>query len=459
MLMPIMISMTRFYRKSKLYYRFSSVSLHHTASIFSSVLLFVLFTLTSCEEKPTMIGSGYMPGTDFVNIMSDTSVQVSAYTLLPDSMVTNSRTKSYLGRLTDPYFGESKSDFVGQLRLIQRWPGGDLPEVDSATIHFTISGAKGTLDSTIIHKVNIYEINEILNSTDKYYSGRDPHQGQLLATLSLPAIARDTLKTIDLSLPKAFGEYLLRDTSKLSQDNEGNPFKTFFKGLYITMEDSPDPFLTALTFSTTEFLISVYYHNSLGNPFYYDFTINTSSVRYNRYLHNYTAATAPLKVPLQNIINKTKDTLIYIQAFSGVYPQISFQGIKAIREMLWDSVKNVPKGSINKARLTFSVFLDESTFTATRVPSQILMKYIKSDTAQYIVPDFQVSSSFFDGTFNSSGKTYSFNLASFMQEYVKGHIPDPAVYMYFPEGEISNVILRANKSPVPVKFELVYTKL
>jgi hypothetical protein len=459
MLMPITISMTRSYHKSKLFNRFNSVPLNFSRLIYSSALLIGLVFITSCEEKPTIIGSGLLPGSDFVSIKSDTSVHIEAYTLLPDSVVTNSRTYSYLGKLTDPYFGDNKSDFVGQLRLLQRWPGGDLPIVDSAKIYITLSGAKGTLDSTTIHKINLYEINEILNATDKYYSNRDPNAGELLATLSLPPIPKDTLMSMELALPISFGEHLLRDTSKLSQDKDGNPFKSFFKGLYVTMDDSPNPFLAALTFSPSDFIISVYYHNTAGTNLYYDFTISGTSVRYNRYFHNYTTASSPLKVKFQNIINKTKDSLIYLQAFNGVFPQIKFPGIKAIRNMLWDSVRNIPKGSINKARLTFSVFMDESTFTSTTVPYQILMKYFKSDTAQYIVSDYQVNSAFFDGTFNSTSKTYSFNLASFMQEYLKGNIPDPVVYMYFPDGEFTNVILRANKNPVPVKFEFFYTRL
>lgn len=462
-LMPIMISMTRSYHKSKLYYRLNSVSPRTSVLFFSATLLIALFSITSCEEKPTIVGSGLLPGGDFVSIKSDTSVHIEAYTLRPDSIVTNSRKYSYLGRLTDPYFGDNRCDFVGQLRLLQRWPGGELPIVDSAKIYMTFAGAKGTLDSTTIHKINIYEINEILNTTDKYYSNRDPNAGQLLATISLPPIPTDTLRYLEINLPITLGEYLLRDTSKLSQDKDGNPFKSFFKGLYMTMEDTPNPFITALTFGASEFIISVYYHNTAGTSLYYDFTISSTSVRYNRYFHNYASATSPYKVSLQNIANKTKDSLVYLQAFNGVSPLIKFPGIKAIRNMLWDSVNKIVRGSINKARLTFSVYLDETTYTSSTVPPSIALFYNKSDTARYYVPDYFIGGyethPFFDGNYNSTTKTYSFNLAAFMQEYLKGNITDPVVYMYVPEGEFANVILRANKSPVPVKFELVYTKL
>jgi hypothetical protein len=460
-LMPIMISMTRSYHKSKQYYRLDSVSPRTSVFFLFISLLIALFSITSCEEKPTLVGSGLLPGGDFVSIKSDTSVHIEAYTVRPDSIITNSRTYSYLGRLTDPYFGDNRCDFVGQLRLLQRWPGGELPIVDSAKIYLTLYGAKGTLDSTTIHKINIYEINEILNSTNKYYSNRDPNAGKLLATVSLPPIPRDTLRHLVINLPRSFGEYILRDTSKLSQDKDGNPFKSFFKGLYMTMEDSQNPFLAALMFNTSEFMISVYYHNTAGTNLYYDFTMSSTSVRYNRYFHNYASATSPYKVSLQNIANKTKDSLIYLQAFNGVSPQIKFPGIKAIRTMLWDSVNKIVRGSINKARLTFSVFLDESTFTSSTVPPAIALVYAKSDTARSVVPDYVIGANhaFFDGNYNSTTKTYSFNLSAFMQEYLKGNITDPVVYMYVPEGEFANVILRANKSPVPVKFELVYTKL
>ncbi|HEY6907395.1 MAG TPA: DUF4270 family protein, partial [Ignavibacteriaceae bacterium] len=98
--------MTRSFHKSKLYYRLTSVSLRASLLFFSSTLLIVMFALTSCDEKPTIVGSDLLPGRDFVGFKSDTSVHVEAYTIRPDSIVTNSRTYSYLGRLTDPYFGD-----------------------------------------------------------------------------------------------------------------------------------------------------------------------------------------------------------------------------------------------------------------------------------------------------------------------------------------------------------------
>lgn len=464
MLMPITIFMTIFYHNSKLYHRVSSVLFSKSALILTTALLMVMVFIVSCEEKPTTIGLNLLPGQDFIKVKPDTSLHAEVFTLPADSIMTNSRTYSYIGNLTDPYFGDSKADFVAQLRLdtawsgFKKWPGGQLPAIDSAKLYFTISGAKGKLDSTTIHKIKIYEITESLNSTSKYYSNRDPRAGKELGTISLPAFPKDSTKSIAVRLPDSIGEYLLRDTTMLYQDKDGNPFKSFFKGIYVTMVDSPDPILLTMSFSSPNFGITVYYHDTQWTSYYFSFAVKPTSVRYNRYYHNYATATSPYKLPLNRIKQGLKDSMVYLQSFYGVYPKINITGFSPIKKMLWDSVRNIPLGSINKARLTFSVFLDDNTYTDATVPTQILMKYIVSDTAQYLVPDYQVNPSFFDGKFNATSKTYSFNLASFLQEYLKGKIPQPVVYMYFPEGIYKNVILKANNSKSPVKFEFTYTK-
>jgi hypothetical protein len=201
-------------------------------------------------------------------------------------------------------------------------------------------------------------------------------------------------------------------------------------------------------FTSSDFYIRVYYHNYKTEGLTFDFIINANSVRYNRYSHDYTSADPAKRI--QHINDGVKDSLVYLQAFNGVFPMIKIPGLTTYKDSL--------PISVNKARLTFSVFLDSVNYSAANVPPQILMKYIKSDTVKYIVPDYQVNPGFFDGTFNSTKKTYSFNLASFVQEYLEGRISTPVIEMYYPEGEYKNVILKANSSTSPVKFEFTYTR-
>jgi hypothetical protein len=313
--------MTRFYHNSKPFRRFDSVLFKNTYIFLAAALFFLLFSITSCEENPTILGIKLLPESDFVKFKSDTSIKVEGYTLYSDSSVTNNRTYSYLGKLHDPYFGDTKADFVGQIRLLGPFHGGGAIAVDSAKLFFAIQGAKGTLDSNIIHRIKLYEITEKLSYTTSYYSNRDPNAGMLIGTFALPPIVQDTIKSISLVLPVSFGEYL-RDTTKLNQEDDANDFRSFFKGIYFTMEDSPTPLLVATSFAESNFFIRVYYHDGTGTALTYDFVINSTlskSIVYNRYTRDFTTADPALKI--KHINDGVKDSLIYLQAkFRGLKP-------------------------------------------------------------------------------------------------------------------------------------------
>jgi hypothetical protein len=471
MLMPTMIFMTRYYYNSKQHHRSYSVLFHNPMTIFSAFLFLLLLSVTSCEEKPTIIGGGLLPSSDFVNIKSDSTQQVEAFTRYVKSVVTNNRSYSYLGKLYDPYFGETTADFVGQLRLLQKWPGGGPFSVDSVKFFFIIRGAKGILDSTTKHQIILRETTRQLTTGVKYYSDQDPDTagGKNFGSYPLSPISKDTAQALNVTLPVWVGEYLLRDTLKLFQEDNASDFRSFFKGLYVTLENPAKPFLAAMTFETTDFTIRVYYHSfKSGQSLYYDFIMNANSIRYNRYRHNFSSATAGAKIQPAHFTDQIKDSIIYLQGLNGAFPQLKIPGLGNLKKMFQDSIKVVSggkvtyvqttRGSINKARLTFSVFLDGASFVSTNLPAQILMKYTKSDTAQYVVPDYQVSTTFYGGTFNSTTTTYSFNLAAFLQEYLKGKILDPTLEMYYAEGEFRNVILKANNSKSPVRFYITYTR-
>jgi hypothetical protein len=445
-LMPIMISMTRFYHNSKLYCRSYSVHFHKSLFLLPVVISWLFFSLSSCEENPTIIGSNLLPSSDFVNIKSIDTIGVSAYNQLLERVITNNLTYSYLGKTYDPYFGETKTDFVCQLRLLQKWPGGGPFSIDSVKLTFTIQGAKGIIDTAYVHKLKLYEIDEQLNSSAKYYSDNDPHIKKEIGTFNLPVIPKDTIQSITIKLPDEFGVQLM-DTTRLTQEDNALDFRSFFKGLYVTLIDPPNPFLMALQFTTASTgetfypYITVYYHSfKSGNNLTFDFVMNANSVRYNRYIRTpSTDATRKIK----HIADGIKDSMIYLQAFNGVFPRIKIPGLVYIKN-------NMTRISINKARLSFSVFLDSTNFT--------MMKYSLTDTTQYILPDYYVSPNFYGGTFNSSSLTYSFNIASFVQQYIEGKISEPVIEMYFPAGEYENVILKANNSYKPARFELTYTR-
>jgi hypothetical protein len=211
---------------------------------------------------------------------------------------------------------------------------------------------------------------------------------------------------------------------------------------------SDSPLIMALSFSSANFLIRLYYHTSSANKLTYDFLMNANSVRYNRYFHDFAAAAPDSGIKHMN--DGVMDTLSYMQSFYGAFTRISIPGLS--------SFKGNGKISVNKARLTIPVYLDDKLYKTTTMPSRIYMSYVSSSGVKVIVPDYFVNPGYFDGTFNSSTKSYTFNLGSFVQEYLEGRIPSPEVEMYMSEGEFKNAILKTSISAVPARFDFTYTK-
>jgi hypothetical protein len=455
-LMPIMISMTSYYHNSNPFRRTSDVLINKSKIAILVSLLSAAFFISSCTETPTIIGSGLLPGQDFLNIRSTDKINVFSYTEFIDSVRTNNRTYSYLGGLHDPYFGDMTADFVAQIRLLKKWAGGGPIVVDSVKLFYSIAGAKGTLGTA--QELRMYEINEMLIADSNYYSNRDPHAGNQIASVILPEITKDTILNFEVGLPKQFGEHLM-DTIHLNQEGGADDFRSYFKGIYFTIREavksakgsrpavSP---LMALTFNAGDFDIRVYYHNAKTYGLYHDFVINVNSVRYNLYSFLRDATTTDPDKIIKHVGDGVKDSLSYMQAFNGVYTRLNFPDLAQF--------KDSGKVSINRARLEVSVFLDEVLYKSTTVPSIIYLSYRDKDGIRTKLPDIVISPTYFGGSFNGTTTKYSFNIASFVQEYLEGRIADPEVEMYLAEGEYKNAILRANTSTLPVKLVLTYTK-
>ena len=453
MLMPITNFMTNYYYKEKRYPGTIPVQFLKTRNPFIIILLAAAVLLNSCQEKTTIIGSDILPETDFSTVSGTDTIKVISYTVFGDSMQTNNKTYSYLGGLYNPYFGNVRTDFVAQLRLNRKWAGKGQFVVDSVKLNFSVEGAKGDLSTDLW--LELSEIGEELSSDSSYFSGRDPKVIKHLATVHLPAITKDTITTFLVPLPNTLGQYLTRDTIRLNQEDPATDFRSFFKGIYLTIvEQVPvksfsSPLLMALQFQTADLIIKVYYHyTSDGTSSSYDFVINENSVRYNRYSYDYSTAEPDKKI--NSIGESYRDTLTYLQAFHGIRTRFKVPGL--------DYYKTLGSVSVNKAKLTITPFLDDSLFTATSIPPRIIISYKGNDGIKYVVPDYIISPNFFDGTFNSAKGSYSFNISSFVQEYIEGRIADSELEMYLPEGEYKNVILKANGASKTAKLDFVFTR-
>jgi hypothetical protein len=457
--MPIMIFMTRYYHSS-LPHRFDSVS------ILLKIIRLTFFALpilivTACEEDPTKIGEDLLPSKDFVSILSTDTLSVRSYTMYDDSIRSDNVSVSYLGQVYDPYFGTTESDFVSQVRLGSLWDGKPFT-IDSVKLYLELLDVKGG-SSAGVHYLRLSEIAEQIFIDTVYYSNKKVAlTGYEVSGIEFPVLTPNTLNNISLTLPVEFGNYLLRDTSKLFYSNTKPDFRSYFKGLLFQLYSSSSPAFVALSLepitlgTASSNLIVIYLHDDANVAKEYGFLLNSvnPNARFNRFFHNFSTALPGKKI--EHINDGGIDTLSYLQNLNGVYTKIVFPGL--------ETIKNDPAYSniaVNKARITVPIYYDGDLYKASTIPPSLRLRYKTKNGYKYDVPDYSIdaSHSFFDGKIDSINNVYNFNIPAFVQGYLKdatGEIK-PELEIFQGTGT-KNVILKANNNKNPVKFEFTYTK-
>ncbi len=430
--------------------------------------------IISCEEEPTIIGEGILPGSDFYSIAGTDTMSVEMYTVFTDSATSGGAYLSYLGSTIDPYFGLTTSDFVSQLWLDLAWPGDGFV-VDSVKLGLSITDVFDEMPDG--NTLNLWEIGEKLSTDSAYYINKTVPVKELLASVEIPSLPAGTDTVLTLDLPVSFGNYMLRDTSLLYLRSDTTDFRDFFYGLYFEYPQENNNHLLELAVKGSSTTIEVYYTNSSGGSRVYRFLMNEKCISYNRFIHDYEMGDPQKRI--QYINEPVKDTLAYIQSMKGVYTKLVIPELEHIRSL--------PDIAVNKARLYLPVYLNELDYTEEMVPKRL---YVRYDSAGYkkTLNDYDINPAFIDGTFNNVTNQYVLNISSFVQDYYEGNIIEPELELFLPEvspifiirhlkrnlGELSpteimtlarensnkRLLIKANRdTDDAVRFELTYTVL
>lgn len=453
-------------------------SYHNPARRSISVLIKSLFkilpvvvamaSIVSCEEDPTTMGKGLLPGSDFVDIKAIDTLGIRSYTMYDASERTDNPSISYLGQISDPYFGTTTASFVSQLRLKYDWPG-DVAFLDSMKLILSINKVQGATDA--VNKLSFYEIDRQLYTDSTYYSNTPvAHTGFSMTDIVMPALRADTINNIEIKLPNVlFGERLLRDTAMLFHSNTKPDFRSYFKGLHFELNSGNSPSLLTLSLvnsqSTGYFIVDryynnffvLYYHDIDGNKKSYYFILDAinKNAAFNKFSHNF--ATAETGKKIQHINDFYRDTLTYLQGLNGVYTRMVLPGLENLRK---DPVfKNA---AINKAKLTVPFYLDTTLYKKSSVPAQLGLRYRTKSGIKPLVPDYTMTGdtyhTFFNGRADTVNMVYVFNIPTFVQKYLEDTSGDLLPELEVIEGSTTkNIILKGNSSKKPVKLDLTYT--
>ena len=458
--MPIMIFMTRYYHSSSHSCRSESANQHNFSLIALILLALITIIVSSCEEGATKIGSGLLPGSDFVGIKSTDTLSVWSYTNYDESVRTESPSVSHMGQIYDPYFGTTTTEFVTQIRLGGEWKAKTF-HIDSVKLYLQLINVKG--NASVIPTLKLSEIAMDLYTDSAYYSNTDVLlTGYEVPDLPLNGLKPDTINYITIDLPVSFGEYLTRDTSMLFYSNTRPDFRSYFKGLYFQLNSGADPYLVSLSLAPPSSvgaynnIIALYMHDddNVISDYYFVLDAYNRNASFNRVSHDFTTASPDKKI--EHINDGFRDTLSYLQSLNGTYCKISFPGLAQLKADLGDY-----RIAVNKARLSIPVFYDGDIYKPSTVPGYLYLRYLTKDGSKYLVPDFNIDQdhAFFDGKIDTLANIYNFNIPTFFQKYLEDKsdeiLPELEV---FQSGNLNNVILKSNSNKTPVKFSFTYTK-
>lgn len=431
-----------------------------------TVFVFATLLLSGCAKEDESIN--YLPTGDVLSVAySDTSTIVS-YTVLEDSIIVYSQdmaanASTFLaGNYMDPVFGYSSASIYAQVGLSSTNVNfGSNLQLDSVILSMDYAGFYGT-DTSSEYTVSVFELAEDLYADSTYYSNNNhAYENIPLGTKTfMPDFDNDVILAngdtlppqIRIRLNDSFGQRLL-DRSGQSELVDDESFINYLKGIHVSFSNiattSGQGLIFYFNLLSSHSKITLYYSNLDDDSLSYGFPFASTHVIHSSFSHIYSGA------EIETALSDTAigSNRIYIQAMGGTKAAITFPFIAD-----WQSKNAV---SINKAELILS--LDSGTYDEL-LPNAQLQLLIDSSGNFISTPDESFTSGYaFDGTYNATDNTYTFNISLYIQDVLAGNISANYPLYLMASNAYENAyrsVLGGYDNPTSgMKLKLTYTKL
>lgn len=436
-------------------------------SLFVIAALISLFFI-SCEDELTSLGLNLRDPNDLMGTQFMDSTTIIAQSFWDDSLITKGLTNNVLGYINDPTFGTTKADFYAQYLLSGKSVNfGTSPMIDSVVLSIRISGFFG--DTTTALPIRVYALSEPMRSDSAYTSNStlDYVSDNLTYDPNFSVAPRPTTKILvdttyndahlRIRLRDQFGRYFLTNQSQM-QDSA--TFASFFKGLYVTV-DNPNGTGSLLNVNLTSAVsaITIYYTNTTSKYKYQLVTKNTA-IRFNHFEHNYANGTPHF---ISEVINNVPyggnstlgEELLYLQPTGGVKTKIQFPTVKSAFKD-----KNIV---INRAELVLTNVSTDPSYLF--IPALLTVQGVAKDGTICYLPDdsYYTSSEYFGATYNTTTKEYRIRITDYIQDLIlRDNFQDYFYLMVSGSGIRGNRLIFGGTNPNDIssrlRLEISYTE-
>jgi hypothetical protein len=325
------------------------------------LLLFVVIALANCTN-PSSIGTDFI-GTDLISVTKVDSLAVQARTVAPGAInvyQNQSNLSRYLcGNLRDDYFGMSRSEIYGQLRVRDNTRDFNYSSIDSVVLSLRY-------DSTSFYgnwmneefDIEVFRLSESIDAESDYRSdttfmSEAAPIGQRMNVKAEPSepvviLFEDSDGEIDtvtvapqlrIPIDARIGEEILAYDSLALSDNE--VFLESFKGVKIAVESENT--MLAFRLITPETRMIVYYRNEADEPAEMNLSFTDRSAVVPNFSHEFDGSISSSFVDQPQL----GDSLIFTQSMAGIEAEIELPDLSD-----WDHLE------LNNASLSFTLAPD-----------------------------------------------------------------------------------------------------
>ncbi len=436
-----------------------------------------LFMLQACK-KDGVLFPDFEEKTTF-SFFSDTTTLVTS-TRIGDRVLADKISTGLIGEYRDSSFGYTTSSIhiqpVISSNALEFSDSSETVKVDSVILSLEYGGNSGDTsyygDTSIAQTFEVFRIDQELFDTTNYYSDANiAVKSTPLASYSFnPTPTKEVViyqpnnvgivdtvtvsSQIRINLGNTLGDEIIAKQGSEELDNSAN-FVKFFKGLKIKPVSNPnisdnEAAILYFRLTATNTKMTIYYtvtdSANTTTQKAVDFPVNTNSVRFNTFEHDYTGSAAETALQTQN------SNLAYVQAMAGLETTIKFPDLK---ERLGGKI------IVNKAELIIPAANGSYSNNVGKADKLIVASRNDVDTLQFI-PDALLNAEFFGGEFDENNNEYKFNISRYLQSYLNGNENDNGLTLLVSGSAVKAeraVIFTENSSGNKIRLNLYYTNI
>ncbi len=385
----------------------------------SACFVSMISLFSSCKKTTNDVGISVLNTDQLLQIGGVDTFSLTTYTVKEDSLPTDNQSFAVLGSCHDPVMGIFNASFYSQFGLVgtTSFNSGDVAVVDSVVLALDYAGSFGKMDPLTFQ---VFEIGSPIENRDYYkHETIAPINGNLAdpsSATQTPDVLRDVIidgDTLDpqlrIKLVNTFGQQLINDavSGNTAFTSDAN-FKNYFKGLKVDVQQTNPAVgeggILYLDLNKNATKLTVYYKLNGGTETVaLDLQIEDDCYDFNHVDINQTGY-KPNDILTNPSIGQTS---FYAQAFTSR----GFVGFPGISNLKKSTV-------IQNALLELPI---EHHPLSVYYPSLLITAAYKLDNGDLV--------GFKTASYNSTRKSYTFDLRDYFQDVVAGKEENRGIYI------------------------------